>query len=119
MEKLEKAGHRIIIPYRTEQYADGSLPQESRRESIANKVHGDLFRKYFKEIKKSDAILVVNIDKDGIENYIGGNTFLEMAFAHVLGKKQFLLNNIPNVTYRDEIVALQPIVLNGDLNKIG
>ena len=118
-EKLEKAGHRIIIPSRTEQYANGTLPQESRRESVANKVHGDLLRKYFNEIKESDAILAVNFDKDGIENYIGGNTFLEMGFAHVLGKKLFLLNNISNISYRDEIVAMQPIILNGNLNNIG
>ena len=55
---------------------------------------------------------------NGIPNYIGGNTFLEMGFAHVLNKKVFLLNNIPAMPYDDEIKDMQPIVLNGDLLKI-
>jgi predicted RNA-binding protein with PUA domain len=60
----------------------------------------------------------VNIDKGGFSNYIGGNAFLEMGFAHILNKKIFLLNEIPEMIYTDEILAMQPIVLNGDLSKI-
>lgn len=30
----------------------------------------------------------------------------------------FLLNEIPEVSYRDEIVAMGPNILNGDLSKI-
>jgi predicted RNA-binding protein with PUA domain len=62
--------------------------------------------------------LIVNIDKKDICNYIGGNTFLEMGFAHILNKKIFLLNEIPEMIYTDEILAMQPIALNGDLSKI-
>ena len=43
---------------------------------------------------------------------------LEMGFAHVLGKKIFLLNGIPDMHYKDEIRAMQPVVLDGDLNGI-
>jgi len=117
-EELEKTGHKVVIPSGSEQYANGSLPPESWKESVANKIHGDLLRKYYNEIKESDAVLVVNIDKNGVENYIGGNTFLEIGFAHILNKKIFLLNDIPNVGYKDEIIAIQPIILNGDLSKI-
>jgi len=60
----------------------------------------------------------VNYDKRGIKNYIGGNSFLEMGFAHILQKKIFLLNGIPEIIYSDEIKAMQPTVLNGDLSKI-
>lgn len=41
-----------------------------------------------------------------------------MGFAFVLYKPLYLLNEIPNVSYRDEIEAMMPIVLNGDLSKI-
>jgi len=68
--------------------------------------------------KESDAIIVINVDKNGIKNYIGGNTFLEMGFAYVLDKKLFLLNDIPKVNYKDEIVALKPIILNGNIELI-
>ena len=117
-EELEKTNHRVIIPSGTEDYANGTLPPESWKESVANKIHGDLLRKYYKEIKESDAVLAVNVDKNGIKNYIGGNTFLEIGFAHVLNKKVYLLNDIPDIGYKDEIIAIQPIILNGDLSKI-
>jgi len=58
------------------------------------------------------------MDKNGIGNYIGGNTLIEMAFAHVLNKKIFLLNPVPEISYKDEIIAMQPIILNGNLEKI-
>ncbi len=73
---------------------------------------------YFEETKNSDAVLIVNIDKKGIKNYIGGNAFLEMGFAHCLNKKIFLLNAISDMIYTDEILAMQPSVLNGELGRI-
>jgi predicted RNA-binding protein with PUA domain len=65
-----------------------------------------------------DAILILNLEKNNIKGYIGGNTFLEMGFAHVLNKKIFLLNEIPEMGYKDEIVAMKPVILEGDLNRI-
>lgn len=41
-----------------------------------------------------------------------------MGFAYVLKKKIFLLNPIPELSYSDEIKAMKPIVLDGDLKKI-
>lgn len=69
-------------------------------------------------IKESEAILVTNYDKKGVTGYIGGNVFLEMGFAHVLDKKIFLLNEVPDVSYVDEIRAMQPMVINNDLSLI-
>ena len=66
----------------------------------------------------SDAILVLNFDKKGIVNYIGGNTLMEIGFAHVNDKKVFLLNEVPEVSYTDEILAMYDVILNGDLTKI-
>jgi predicted RNA-binding protein with PUA domain len=117
-DELEKMGHELIIPRNMEKYADGTLDMENAEESTQNKIEGDLIRGYFEEIKNCDAVLTVNEEKKGIVNYIGGNTFLEMGFAHVLGKKNFILNDIPEVAYRDEIIAMQPVILNGDLKKI-
>ena len=116
--QLECVGHEIILPRNTESYADESLSEESRRESAKNKINEDLIRAYFKKIEESDAVLIVNLPKNDIDHYVGGNTFLEIAFAHVLNKKVFLLNPIPEVSYSDELVAMQPIILNGDLSLI-
>lgn len=115
---LEKLGHGVQTPHNFHLYADGVLTPETREESTRNKVKDDLIRQYYNEIKESDAILAVNIDKHGIKNYIGGNTFLEIGFAHVLNKKIFLLNPVPNMLYADEIMAMEHVVLGGDLNKM-
>lgn len=63
----------------------------------------------------ADALLVMNIERHDIPNYIGGNTFLEMGFAHVLHQKFFLLNPIPYIKfYQSEIEAMNPIIINGN-----
>ncbi len=62
---------------------------------------------------------MLNYDRKGIRNYIGGNALMEIGFAHVLGKKIFLLNPVPEIEfYRAEIEATKPVVLHGDIGKI-
>ncbi len=74
---------------------------------------------YHDSICKSDAILVLNYDKKGIKNYIGGNTLMEIGFAYCNNKKIFLLNDIPeDVFYADEIKAMADCVINGDISRI-
>jgi len=74
---------------------------------------------WYNLIINGDAILVLNYDKNGIKNYIGGNTLMEIGFAHVNDKKIFLLNPVPEeVSYKDEIKAMVNVILKGDLNKI-
>ncbi len=69
------------VPKKAELHANGSLAPETRKESADNKIGGGLIKKYFGLIKSSDVILVLNIDKREMKNYIGGNTFLEMGFV--------------------------------------
>lgn len=71
---------------------------------------------HFAKIDSSEAILVVNEDKNGIEHYIGGNTLIEIAYAYSQGLDIFLLNPVPEVGYADEIRGMHPIVLNGSLD---
>lgn len=54
-------------------------------------IQNDLIRGYFKKIKLYDAVLAINEDKNSIQGYIGGNTFLELGFRYVLHKKLFIL----------------------------
>jgi len=68
--------------------------------------------------KEGTKIEMTNYDKNGTTNYIGGNSFLEAAFAHVLNKKLYFLFDIPEMGYSDELRAMQPVILNGDLSKI-
>lgn len=115
---LEGNNHVVDIPVGTEKYAVGKLKTENQAESLANKLAHNAIREHYNKIVESDAILVINKDKNGINNYVGGNAFLEIGYAYVLNKNIFLLNPIPNMIYSTEIEAMKPIILNGDLSKI-
>ena len=116
--ELVRMGHEVVLPHDTELYATQVLKSETAHESTQNKIQGDLIRKYFEIIKNSDAVLVVNLDKNGVSHYIGGNSFLEIAFGHVLGKEVYILNELPEMSYLDELRAMQPTILYGDLSRL-
>ncbi len=62
---------------------------------------------------------MVNHEKRGIANYIGGATPMEMAIAFYLHKPIFLLNEIPSDSpLLEEIIALNPIVLHGQIDNL-
>ncbi|MFH1582435.1 MAG: hypothetical protein ABIA08_01615 [bacterium] len=121
-KNLKEMGHEPMMHEKMFGIADGTAT------AIINgieKDHGKLkrqegFIKWWHDcIKSGDAILVINYDKNGIKNYIGGNTLMEMGFAHVNDKKIFLLNPIPKeVSYFTEIEAMVDVILDGDLGKI-
>ena len=72
-------------------------------------------RAHFNKIAASDAILVYNKPKHGVDHYIGGNTLIEMSFAYAQSLEIFLLNPVPVVSYASEIRGMQPLVLNEDI----
>lgn len=83
------------------------------------KKKGRAIRAHFKKIEESDCILVTNYEKRGIPNYIGGNTFLEVGYAYGLNKKIFILNALPSTSpFKEELLGMQPIVLNGKIEDI-
>lgn len=95
------------------------LEELSHGENAKFKKAHDYIRSHYKHILQSDAIIIVNNEKKGTKNYIGGNCLMEMGMAHVNNKKIFLLNDIPdNSSYLDEIIAMDPICLKGDLANI-
>lgn len=117
-DRLKKIGHDAYLSSLAEIFI-GKSDEEKERIKIHQKNNLDAIRDYWKLMQGGDAILVVNLKKSGIENYIGGNTFLEMGFAHVLNQKIFLYNPIPDIElYKTEIESMRPIILNGDLTKI-
>lgn len=120
-EKLQALGHEVILHSDYEEFAAGRRKEITDRianEHAAVKREYDYIRWHYRAIVDSDAILVLNFDKNGIKNYVGGNTLMEMGFAHVHNKKIFLLNPVPEIGYKDEIEAMVDVVLDGDLTKI-
>lgn len=117
-KELEKLGHKVLISEFAEKYKGKNI-EEQEKLAIYHKNEKNAIIEHYDKIKKSDAILVINITKRGINNYIGGNTLMEIGFAYVLNKKIFLLNTIPEIDYyKSEIQAVKPVVINNELNKI-
>jgi hypothetical protein len=62
---------------------------------------------------------VLNYEKHGVANYIGGNVLIEMGVAFYLGKTIFILNDVPKESsFYEELVGMNPVVLNGTLRDI-
>ncbi len=121
MEKLKAMGHEPVVHPVYIAWANGDVPEwveQVKREHHEVKKRYGFIKWYYKAIVSSDAILVLNLDKNGVKDYIGGNTLMEMGFAHVNDKKVFMLNPVPDVGYRDEILATVTAVINGDLGLI-
>jgi nucleoside 2-deoxyribosyltransferase len=108
-EKLEAREHQVTPVF---EFLD-ELEEKNEKKKEKNRLS------FFEKLKKSDALLIVNnSEKNGRKNYISGGSFLEMGFAHALGKKLFLLQGVPEVSFKDEILAMKPVVLNGNVNNI-
>lgn len=122
-DKLSLLGHEPIVHPDYELFVKGEKQeiwsQISGGEHYEAKKSQGYIKWYYNAIVDSEAILVLNFDKKGIKNYIGGNTLMEIGFAHVNNKKIFLLNEIPEgISYVDEIKAMVDVVLNGNLDKL-
>lgn len=73
---------------------------------------------YLKKIRhpRTYCVLAVNLDRHGIMNYVGPNTFAEIAVAFAQSKKIYLLQGVPDA-YSDELSAWRAVPLRGDLER--
>ena len=127
-KKLEQLGHQIKLPpFEVKDENGNMIPIKeyySRRKSETDATSWiwdrkeDAMRMHFQKVEWSDAVLILNYDKNNISNYVGANTLLELGLAFHLNKKLFLLNDIPEIGYKEEILGMKPIIINNDLTKI-
>lgn len=117
-EKLEKLDYRVVCPISYEEMGELKYKNAKISELSELKIKHDLIRGYYNEILSSDAVLIANYDKSGVIGYIGGNTLLEMGFAHIHNRDIFMVNPIPSISYTAEIDAMQPMIVGEDMNHI-
>ncbi len=127
-KQLEDIGHKVTLPpseikdkngepitveeyYKIRQTAKNDEKWVWDRKSEAMMGH-------FQKVEWSDGILVLNYEQKDIKGYIGGNTLMEIGLAFFLKKKIYLLNEIPELPYKEELLGVKPIVIEGDLSKI-
>jgi hypothetical protein len=118
---LEEMGYLVKIPTDALEIANGDHDHDNLEDDYNHCVENDIMRVHFKFIEESDAILVLNHDKNGIKGYIGTASLMEIGLAHHFHKKIFLLQYLPHHSeYRwvHEVRIIQPIILNKDFSKI-
>lgn len=97
----------------------GKNDKEKERIKIDQKNTMNAIREFWDQMQGGDAILVLNLERHGIPNYIGGNSLMEMGFAHVLGQKIYLYHPIPDMpSCKSEIEAMKPVVINEDISLV-
>lgn len=123
-EELTKRSHEVLLPATTEKILQGLvLVEDIKSEKETGKgseraIKNNAIINHYQKIVSSDAVLILNFIKKDIAGYIGGSAFMEMAFAFVNNKKIFLWDVIPEISYTDEIKAMQPVLINKDINNI-
>lgn len=117
-DELISHGHNAFVTNLAAPFI-GKTDEEKEAIKIHQKNNCDAIREFWRLMQGADAVLVMNFDKNGIKNYIGGNTLMEIGFAHVLDQKIFLCNPIPEISYyKSEIEAIKPIIINGNYSLI-
>lgn len=127
-KSLESLGHEVKFPPVELSLPDGTRIKSGdyylhKKQSGENDeatwemVHQNIIN-HFEKIKWSEAILICNFNKNGVVNYLGPNTLIEMGVALSMNKKIYLLHPIPEVSWKEEILGIQPTVISGDLNKL-
>lgn len=127
-KNLEELGHQVKLPLPEVKDENGNMitvkeyyakrkAETDDRSWIWDKKE-EVMRLHFQKIEWSDAVLILNHDKNNIPNYVGANTLLDMGLAFHLNKKLFLLNDIPEISYKEEILGMKPVVISQDLTKI-
>lgn len=117
--ELEAMGYKVIIPHNARQMKEtGNYDTSSYKTWFNNPEDyhkkAQLMRWHFEEVEKGDAVLVLNYEKRGTQNYIGGNVLMEMALAFYFNKPIYVLNEIPEDSpFLEEIIGMGSIPLHG------
>lgn len=120
-KELEELGHKAEVASDTQIVAEGKHNNEDLEADYEHCIKTNVLKESFKQIEKSDAVLILNYPKNSIKGYIGTSSLMEMGIAHHFGKKIFLLHEPPHFTehrWAHEVKIMQPTILNGDLKKI-
>lgn len=120
-KNLEKLGHKAFIPEGVGPHLKDKNFVDNLEENLEFVIKNNVMKKNFDLVAKNDAILVVNNRKNGVDGYIGTSVLMEMAIAHHLNKKIFVLNRIPHFRkerWAHEAMIMQPVILNGELEGI-
>ncbi len=118
--KLQKMGFEVEIPVSAKSMkAKNDFNVAHFKGVLSSQEKGMFVKENFDNIASSDAILVINNEKNGVSGYIGANVLMEIGLAFYLDKKIFILNPyIESAPYKEELLAFKTKVINGNLEQI-
>ncbi len=123
-EQLQKLGYEVVVPSLAtamKESGDFEVSHYKTWYGDANDYHkkAQLMHGHFDKITDGDAILVLNYEKHGKQNYIGPNVLMEMALAFHQNKPIFVINELPDDTpFEEELKGIGAIVLSGELTNL-
>jgi len=118
---LEERGHEVNIPTDAHDIAHGKHHHDDLEADYRHCVENDIMRTHLKFVEESDAVLVLNYEKNGVKGYVGTASLMELGVAHHFRKKIFLLHALPPHSehrWAHEVRIMQPIILNGNVRAI-
>lgn len=111
-ESLQRRGIECLLP-------DTDELSECSTEAELDDLKRIASLRHFRHIQdaRTEAVLVVNVAKDGHRDYIGPNSFAEVAVAVAAGRHVYLLHGTPR-EYSDELRAWGARALHGELDEL-
>lgn len=123
-DELSSHGFKVLVPVMAEEMKRKNNYERINyqpwlKDESAYGVKAELIHGHFDKVAVADGILVLNGEKHGVANYIGGNVLMEMGLAFHLNIPIFIYYGIPEESkFMEEIKGMLPVVLNGKLEKL-
>ncbi len=118
--QLKSMGFEVEIPVSAKIMREkNDFVVEHFKGLYSNSQKSDFFKENLANIETSDAILVINEEKNGVKGYIGTSVIMEIGIAFYLSKHIYIWNDLESdAQSKPEIDAFNAIYIQGDLSLI-
>lgn len=116
--QLKSFGHDVSVPCDTELHVEkpGFIDElDKDREHL---IENTIMKKCFDILASNEAVIFLNLPKNGVSGYIGTSSLMEMGLAYYLGKKIYLMYPHPDPheqRWAHEVASFQPVLLHGSV----
>ncbi|MEX1111947.1 MAG: hypothetical protein WEC84_00640 [Candidatus Andersenbacteria bacterium] len=118
---LQNFGHAVEVPCDTDLHIENPDLIDQLEENREHVIENNILRKCFDLLAGSDAVIFLNLPKNGIEGYVGTSSLMELGLAYYLKKKIYLMYPCPDpkeYRWAHEVAVIRPEILNGDIEPL-
>jgi len=120
-KQLQEIGHSVDVPCDTDLHIEKPNFIDELDADREHLIAHNIMKQCFDLLAASDAVVFLNLPKNGIDGYIGTSSLMEMGLAYYLGKKIYLMYPHPDPNehrWAHEVASFQPTILCGDINAL-